>query len=116
MSLHTDSLDDSQSRLHRLRRLSWRVRRGMLENDLLLSRFFEQSGSELTEAEIEAVDVLLDLSDDVLLKVFLVEGNGESLDKENIQLSGEEPEKQKVVMALIQKITMSRSHQKGENV
>ena len=108
MTLHTDCSDESQSRLHRLRRLSWRVRRGMLENDLLLSRFFEQSGSELTEAEIEALDVLLDLPDDVLFKVFLVEGTSESVDKEIKQLSGE-PEKQKVVMALIQKITLSKS-------
>jgi antitoxin CptB len=38
----------------------------MLENDLVLSRFLERRGSRLTEDEVDALDRLLDLSDNEL--------------------------------------------------
>jgi antitoxin CptB len=47
----------------RLERLRWRCRRGMLENDLVLSRFLDRRGPTLTEAEVAALDGLLDLPD-----------------------------------------------------
>ena len=53
----------------RLARLRWRCRRGMLENDLLLSRFLERRGAALTEVEIAGLDVLLDLPDGELWDV-----------------------------------------------
>ncbi|MFZ8385230.1 succinate dehydrogenase assembly factor 2, partial [Staphylococcus aureus] len=31
-----------------LRRLRWRCRRGLLENDIFIDRFFEQHGAQLT--------------------------------------------------------------------
>ena len=46
-----------------LNRLRWRCRRGMLENDLILARFLDARGEALTEAELTALDRLLDLSD-----------------------------------------------------
>ena len=47
----------------RLARLRWRCRRGMLENDLILERFLARRGEDLTEAEVAALDRLLDLPD-----------------------------------------------------
>jgi len=53
----------SQERLNRIR---WRSRRGMLENDLVLTRFLDGKGACLTEAEVVMLDRLLDLSDNDL--------------------------------------------------
>jgi antitoxin CptB len=50
----------------RLRRLQWRCRRGMLENDLVLARFLEARGEGLTEAEAVQLSQLLDLADNEL--------------------------------------------------
>ena len=47
----------------RLNRIRWRSRRGMLENDLILTRFLEVKGPALTEVEVAMLDRLLDLSD-----------------------------------------------------
>jgi antitoxin CptB len=49
-----------------LARLRWRCRRGMLENDLILERFLDARGASLTAADVAALDVLLDLSDNEL--------------------------------------------------
>jgi antitoxin CptB len=47
-------------------RLRWRCRRGMLENDLVLTRFLETKGRDLTEDDVAMLDRLLDLSDNDL--------------------------------------------------
>ena len=49
-----------------LNRLRWRCRRGMLENDLILTRFLDARGDGITEQEVAALDVLLELSDNEL--------------------------------------------------
>ena len=49
--------------LDRLKRIAWRCRRGMLENDLVLSRFLERRGGNLSEHEVAMLDTLLDLPD-----------------------------------------------------
>ena len=49
-----------------LNRLRWRCRRGMLENDLILTRFLDARGEALTDGELAALDRLLDLSDNEL--------------------------------------------------
>ena len=50
----------------RLRRLRWRCRRGMLENDLVLSRFLDARGADLREDEVASLDRLLDMADNDL--------------------------------------------------
>ncbi|MEO8344477.1 MAG: succinate dehydrogenase assembly factor 2 [Betaproteobacteria bacterium] len=52
--------------VERLNRIRWRSRRGMLENDLMLTRFLDARGDEVTEAEVAMLDCLLDLSDNEL--------------------------------------------------
>jgi antitoxin CptB len=49
------------------RRLRWRARRGLLENDLVLIRFFEKHEESLTNDDIAGLDRLLDLPDNDLL-------------------------------------------------
>jgi len=50
----------------RLRRLQWRCRRGLLENDLILARFLKARGERLGEGEEAQLSQLLDLADDEL--------------------------------------------------
>jgi len=52
-----------------LARLAWRCRRGMLENDLVLSRFLARRGATLTGADLAALDTLLDLPDNDLWQI-----------------------------------------------
>src|SRR5476649_1312500 len=44
-------------------RLRWRSRRGLLENDIILTRFLDAHETELTDEEVDAFTRLLDLSD-----------------------------------------------------
>lgn len=46
-----------------LKRLRWRCRRGLLENDLVLERFLERYGSRLTQRQVQAFEKLLDYGD-----------------------------------------------------
>ena len=55
----------------RLRRLQWRARRGLLENDLIMTRFFETYGTRLDEMMVLGLDQLLDLPDNQLLDLML---------------------------------------------
>ncbi len=50
----------------RLRRLRWRCRRGMLENDLVLARFLDARGAGLSDDEVASLDRLLDMTDNDL--------------------------------------------------
>ena len=53
------------------RRLRWRARRGLLENDLVLTRFLDQHEQRLTDDEVAGLDRLLDLTDNELLDLIL---------------------------------------------
>jgi len=52
-------------------RLRWRSRRGLLENDLILTRFLDAYETELTDEEVDAFTRLLDLSDNALMDLVL---------------------------------------------
>ena len=54
-----------------MRRLRWRARRGLLENDIVLERFFEAHPDGLSEEQIRGLDILLDLTDPELLDLIL---------------------------------------------
>ena len=56
------------------RRLRYRLRRGLLEMDLLLNRFAERHLAGLTIGELAALDRLLDLPDTELLRLVLGQG------------------------------------------
>ncbi len=63
----SDPLMDARA----LSKLRWRCRRGMLENDLFLERFFARHGNALTERNGRALTDLMDLSDNDLLDLHL---------------------------------------------
>jgi len=54
-----------------LNRLRWRCRRGLLENDLLIERFFAQHGSCITPGQAEGLQALTNLADNDLLDLLL---------------------------------------------
>ncbi|QNP49424.1 succinate dehydrogenase assembly factor 2 [Diaphorobacter aerolatus] len=51
--------------------LRWRSRRGLVENDLFIERFFATHGSRLTVGQARGLSALMDLSDNDLLDLLL---------------------------------------------
>jgi antitoxin CptB len=54
-----------------LSKLKWRCRRGLLENDIFIERFFRKFESTLTVRQSEGLTALMDLSDNDLLDLHL---------------------------------------------
>jgi antitoxin CptB len=63
----TDELLDERA----LSKLKWRCRRGLLENDLLIEKFFRRHEATLTVSQAQGLNDLMDLSDNDLLDLFL---------------------------------------------
>jgi antitoxin CptB len=59
------------ARRDRTERLKWRSRRGLLELDLVLERFWSAAGKPLTEGEAAALERLLALPDNDLLDLVM---------------------------------------------
>lgn len=64
---------------HNRARLRWRARRGLLENDLILTRFLDAHELALSDAEVDALTRLLEAADNDLLDLLLArkEAQGE---------------------------------------
>jgi antitoxin CptB len=62
-----DTLIDERA----LSKLRWGCRRGLLENDLFVERFFSRYASSLTHRQAHGLQVLMDLSDNDLLDLLL---------------------------------------------
>jgi len=54
-----------------LSKLRWRTRRGLLENDLFIQRFFARHDADLTVGHARGMYALMDLADNDLLDLFL---------------------------------------------
>ncbi len=54
-----------------LSKLRWRCRRGLLENDLFIERFFQRHGTSLTQTQARGLEALMELSDNDLLDLLL---------------------------------------------
>ena len=54
-----------------LSKLKWRCRRGLLENDLLIEKFFAKYDSNLTVGQAKGMNDLMELSDNDLLDLLL---------------------------------------------
>ncbi len=67
MSVNTEIISDEKRRV----RLRWRAKRGLLENDIIMTRFFEQHEARLTDDEVYGLDLLLDLPDDELFALLM---------------------------------------------
>ena len=51
--------------------LRWRSRRGLVENDLYIERFFTTYGHQLTQRHADAWTALMNLADNDLMDLFL---------------------------------------------
>jgi antitoxin CptB len=67
MSVPADVRVDSSG----VNRLKWRCRRGMLENDLFIERFFRRHETTLTQGQAQGLLALMDLGDNDLLDLLL---------------------------------------------
>ena len=69
-----------------LSQLRWRCRRGLLENDLFIERFFLRWGDALTVEQAQGLQALMDLSDPDLLDLLLSRREPEgSLDRAEVR-------------------------------
>jgi antitoxin CptB len=67
-------MDDTPLDARALSKLHWRCRRGLLENDLLVERFFrrmDERGETITTRQADGLAALMDLSDHDLLDLLL---------------------------------------------
>jgi antitoxin CptB len=55
-----------------LSKLRWRCRRGLLENDLFVERFFRRYEETITTRQAQGLMALMDLADNDLLDLLLV--------------------------------------------
>jgi antitoxin CptB len=69
-----------------LNKLKWRCRRGLLENDLFIERFFRRHEETLTVAQAQGLEALMALPDNDLLDLLLArrEPDGE-LDRADVR-------------------------------
>jgi antitoxin CptB len=65
------TMDSSALEPRELNRLRWRCRRGLLENDLIIERFFARHAARLTPAQARGLSALMELSDPELLDLLL---------------------------------------------
>jgi antitoxin CptB len=56
---------------HAVGRLRWRCRRGLLENDLFLERFFARHGAAITPRQGQVLEELMQLADNDLMDLLL---------------------------------------------
>ena len=54
-----------------LSKLRWRCRRGLLENDLFIERFFNRHAADMTVGQARSMYALMELADNDLLDVLL---------------------------------------------
>jgi len=71
--MQATSMDPLDERIDErvLSKLRWRCRRGLLENDIFIERFFKRYGSSLTVKQVQGLNALMDLSDSDLLDLHL---------------------------------------------
>lgn len=67
VSVPPDDLVDERA----LSKLRWRCRRGLLENDIFIARFFKKFEATLTVKQAQGLSALMELSDNDLLDLHL---------------------------------------------
>ena len=78
--------DDEPIGERELSKLRWRCRRGLLENDLFIERFFERHAGQLTVRHASALSDLMELPDNDLLDLLLQRKSPEGeLDTTNVR-------------------------------
>ncbi|MBV7482043.1 succinate dehydrogenase assembly factor 2 [Bordetella sp. BOR01] len=68
-------------------RLRWRARRGLLENDLIITRYLDAYETQLTDDDVDALTRLFELGDNDLLDLLLARKEPEgALDTPQLRL------------------------------
>ncbi|MES2943411.1 MAG: succinate dehydrogenase assembly factor 2 [Pseudomonadota bacterium] len=83
-----DDLLDQRS----LSKLRWRCRRGLLENDLLIEKFFGRYEASLTVSQAKGMSDLMELSDNDLLDLLLRRKEPSQLAEADSQANASSPE------------------------
>ncbi len=73
-SLTQNHQDDPAKRA----RLRWRARRGLLENDLILTRYLDANEESMTDEEVDAFSRLMELSDITLMDLLMAKKGPEA--------------------------------------
>ncbi len=83
MQMHDELIDERA-----LSKLRWRCRRGLLENDLFIEKFFDRYADRITTGQARGLLVLMDLADNDLLDLLLgrSQPEGELLQPEVIEV------------------------------
>ena len=88
MNLSTHMNDSPLLDERYLSKLKWRCRRGLLENDIFIERFFQRFESTLTVNQAQGLSALMELSDNDLLDLNLARKSlaqvDETLDRANV--------------------------------
>ena len=91
-----DALLDERS----LSKLRWRCRRGLLENDLLIEKFFLRYEATLNVRQAKGMNDLMDLSDNDLLDLLLRRKEPDQLSEAPARTSTSSPEALEVLSML----------------
>jgi antitoxin CptB len=83
-----------------LSKLKWRCRRGLLENDLLIQRFFARHEASLSVRQAKGLNDLMDLSDNDLLDLLLKRKEPDQLPEADSQASASTPEALEILTLL----------------
>ena len=92
----TDDLLNERS----LSKLRWRCRRGLLENDLLIEKFFLRFEATLNVRQAKGLNDLMDLSDNDLLDLLLRRKEPDQLSELPAKASASTPEALEVLSML----------------
>ncbi|WP_454722046.1 MULTISPECIES: FAD assembly factor SdhE [Cupriavidus] len=71
MSESTSPSFSHQADPHRRARLRWRARRGLLENDIIVERFFNRYEQSLSDEDVASLTQLFELGDNELMDLLL---------------------------------------------
>ena len=83
-----------------LSKLKWRCRRGLLENDLLIEKFFLRHEATLSVRQAKGLNDLMDLSDNDLLDLLLRRNEPSKLSDPDAQTSASSEEALEVLHLL----------------
>ena len=92
----TDTLLDVRA----LSKLRWRCRRGLLENDLLIARFFSRQEATMTVRQAQGMNDLMELSDNDLLDLLLRRKSVDQLPEAESRANASTPEALEVLVLL----------------
>lgn len=97
-TLDSEAALDDKLGIRALSKLRWRSRRGLLENDLFIERFFNRYENQLTVRQANSLNALMDLSDNDLLDAHL---GRKSL--QNIRADLDTPDVRQILKMLMEK-------------